>query len=120
MFLSYSHDSPEHKRWVGELASRLVGSGVDVIIDQWDTGPGDDLPKFMEKSVTRANRVLAILGTDAYVQKADDGKGGVGYEAMILTGEARQESRPKQIYPDHSPARRQREKTLSSWTRAFT
>ena len=86
VFVSYSHDSPEHKRWVGELASDLVGSGVDVIIDQWDTGPGDDLPKFMEKSVTRANRVLAIC-TDAYVQKADDGKGGVGYEAMILTGE---------------------------------
>ena len=86
VFVSYSHDSPEHKRWVGELASRLVGSGVDVIIDQWDTGPGDDLPKFMEKSVTRANRVLVIC-TDAYVQKADDGMGGVGYEAMILTGE---------------------------------
>ncbi|MGB8472516.1 MAG: toll/interleukin-1 receptor domain-containing protein [Candidatus Acidiferrum sp.] len=86
VFVSYSHDCPEHKRWVGELASRLVGSGVDVIIDQWDTGPGDDLPKFMEKSVTRANRVLAIC-TDAYVQKADDGTGGVGYEAMILTGE---------------------------------
>lgn len=86
VFISYSHDSPEHKRWVGELASRLVKAGVDVVIDQWDTGPGDDLPKFMEKSVSRADRVLAVC-TDAYVQKADDGTGGVGYEAMILTGE---------------------------------
>src|SRR6266496_6127271 len=86
VFASYSHDTPEHKRWVGELASKLVKSGVDVIIDQWDTGPGDDLPKFMEKAVGRADRVLLIC-SDPYVQKADDGKGGAGYEAMIVTGE---------------------------------
>jgi hypothetical protein len=86
VFVSYSHDTAEHKRWVGELASRLVRGGVDVIIDQWDTGLGDDLPKFMEKAVGRADRVLLIC-SDAYVQKADDGKGGAGYEAMIVTGE---------------------------------
>jgi hypothetical protein len=84
--MSYSHDSPEHKRWVGELAAKLVKKGVDVILDQWNTGPGDDLPKFMERAVGGADRVLMIC-TDAYVQKADDGKGGVGYEAMIVTGE---------------------------------
>ncbi len=86
VFVSYSHDTPEHKRWVGELASRLVKAGVNVIIDQWETGPGDDLPKFMEKAVSHADRVLVIC-SDAYVQKADDGKGGAGYEAMIVTGE---------------------------------
>jgi TIR domain len=74
VLVSYSHDSPEHKRWVGELAAKLVKKGVDVILDQWDTGPGDDLPKFMEKAVGRADRVLMIC-SDAYVQKADDGKG---------------------------------------------
>src|SRR5205823_4810848 len=58
----------------------------NVTLDQWDTGPGDDLPKFMERAVTQADRVLVIC-SDVYVQKADDGKGGVGYEAMIVTGE---------------------------------
>jgi len=86
VFISYSHDNPEHKRWVGELASRLVKSAIDTIIDQWETGFGDDLPKFMEQSIDRADRVLVIC-SDAYVQKADDGKGGAGYEAMIVTGE---------------------------------
>jgi hypothetical protein len=86
VLVSYSHDSPQHKRWVGEIAAKLVTKGVDVILDQWDTGPGDDLPKFMEKAVGRSDRVLMIC-SDAYVQKADDGKGGVGYEAMIVTGE---------------------------------
>jgi TIR domain len=86
VFVSYSHDSPEHKRWVGEFASTLVENGIDVIFDQWDLGPGDDVPKFMEHGVTQVDRVLMIC-TDSYVRKVDDGKGGVGYEAMIVTGE---------------------------------
>jgi len=86
VFVSYSHDSPEHKRWVTELCSTLVRNGVDVILDQWDLGLGDDVPKFMEQSVRSADRVLMIC-TETYVHKANDGKGGVGYEAMIVTGE---------------------------------
>jgi hypothetical protein len=86
VFISYSHDNPTHKRWVGEFASKLVQNGVDVILDQWDLGPGDDIAKFMEKSVSDGDRVLMIC-TEAYVKKADEGKGGVGYEAMIVTGE---------------------------------
>jgi hypothetical protein len=86
VFISYSHDSPAHKKWVGELASKLVKNGIDVILDQWDLGLGDDVPKFMEKSVAAADRVLMIC-TETYVRKTDEGKGGVGYEAMIVTGE---------------------------------
>ncbi len=86
VFISYSHDNPNHKKWVAELSSELVENGVDVIIDQWDLGFGDDVPKFMENSVAQADRVLMIC-TETYVRKADEGKGGVGYEAMIVTGE---------------------------------
>jgi len=86
VFISYSHDTAEHKRWVGELASTLVTKGVEVILDQWDTGPGDDLYRFMQSSLITANRVLVIC-TEPYVHKANDGTGGVGYESMILTGE---------------------------------
>ncbi len=42
------------------MASKLVKSGVEVILDQWDLGFGDDVPKFMEKSVGRSDRVLMI------------------------------------------------------------
>jgi hypothetical protein len=86
VFISYSHDSKEHKAWVASFAQRLVDNGVDVLFDQWDLGPGDDVPKFMEQAVAKAERVLMIC-TEAYVRKADDGKGGVGYEAMVVTGE---------------------------------
>jgi hypothetical protein len=64
----------------------LIGKGIDVILDQWDLGLGDDVPKFMENALKEADRVLMIC-TDLYVQKADEGEGGVGYEAMIVTGE---------------------------------
>jgi len=86
VFVSYSHDSPEHKRWVAELAAKLMSSGINVVLDQWELRLGDDLPKFMERGVRDSDRVLMIC-TEPYVHKADDGKGGVGYEAMIVTGE---------------------------------
>jgi hypothetical protein len=86
VFISYSHDSPEHKRWVLEFAGKLRANGVEVISDFWDTRPGDDLLRFMERSVTKANRVLLIC-TETYVKKANDGVGGAGYEAMIVGGE---------------------------------
>ena len=41
VFISYSHDSPEHRRWVSELGAKLRDNGVDAILDQWDLGPGD-------------------------------------------------------------------------------
>jgi hypothetical protein len=34
VFISYSHDSRDHKKWVAELASNLVANGIDVILDQ--------------------------------------------------------------------------------------
>lgn len=86
VFISYSHDSPEHKQWVADLARRLVSNGVETIFDQWDLRLGDDLPKFMEKAVRDADRVLMIC-SDIYAQKANGGRGGVGYEAMVVTGE---------------------------------
>lgn len=86
IFISYSHDNRDHKKWVADLASTLVTKGVDVAFDQWDLGPGDDVPKYMEQSVRGADRVLMIC-TEQYVHKANDGKGGVGYEAMVVTGE---------------------------------
>lgn len=86
VFLSYSHDSRDHKRWVAKLAETLRSKHVEVIFDQWDLEPGDDVPKFMERAVKSADRVVMVC-SEPYVRKANDGKGGVGYEAMIVTGE---------------------------------
>lgn len=86
VFISYSHDSQDHKKWVLDLAMRLRNNGIDAIIDQWELKPGDDLPHFMETHLANSDYVLMIC-TDRYVSKANSGVGGVGYEKMIVTAE---------------------------------
>lgn len=98
VFISYSHDSQEHKDWVLALATRLVANGVDVVLDQWNLTLGSDLPLFMESGLTGAQRVLAIC-SDPYVAKANKGVGGVGYEKMILTANLMQSISDDRIIP---------------------
>lgn len=86
VFISYSHDSQEHKKWILDLATRLRSSGVDAIIDQWELRPGDDLPHFMETHLADSDYVVMVC-TDKYVEKANSGTGGVGYEKMIITAD---------------------------------
>lgn len=86
VFISYSHDTLDHKKWVLDLATRLRSSGIDAIIDQWELSPGDDLPHFMETHLASSDRVLMVC-TERYVEKANSGSGGVGYEKMIVTSE---------------------------------
>jgi len=82
VFVSYSHDSQEHKDWVLGLSTRLVRNGVDVILDQWDVTLGGDLPHFMETGLTAADRVLATC-TPAYVLKANAGLGACAAEVEL-------------------------------------
>jgi TIR domain len=98
LFVSYSHDSDLHKDWVLALATRLVANGVDIVLDQWDLTLGSDLPRFMEQGLTGAQRVLAIC-TEPYVFKANAGRGGVGYEKMILTAQLMQDITSDRIIP---------------------
>jgi hypothetical protein len=86
VFISYSHDDRGHRRWVLGLGEELRRNGVDPIIDAWDLRPGADVLKFMEHSLINADRVLLIC-TEKYVDKMNDGVGGVGYEAIIVTSE---------------------------------
>ncbi len=98
VFVSYSRDSEQHKDWVLTLATRLVSNGVNILLDQWDLTLGSDLPRFMESGLTAADRVLAIC-TDKYVEKANAGVGGVGYEKMILTAQLKQNVTADRIIP---------------------
>lgn len=84
VFISYSHDSQEHKKWILKFATRLRNNGIDAVLDQWELKAGDDLPHFMETNLVKANFILMIC-TERYVEKANGGSGGVGYEKMIIT-----------------------------------
>ena len=98
VFISYSHDSPEHRRWVSELGAKLRHNGIDAILDQWDLGPGDDVTQFMERGIIDSDRVLVIC-TDSYVRKANADEGGVGYERMIVTAQLAQNLETNKLIP---------------------
>ncbi|MEJ7137428.1 toll/interleukin-1 receptor domain-containing protein [Amphibiibacter pelophylacis] len=97
-FVSYSHDSQTHKKWVLEFAIRLRNCGIDAILDQWDLRPGDDIPHFVERNLASADKVLMIC-TDEYVAKANSGTGGVGYEKMIVTSNMMQSIDSNKVIP---------------------
>ncbi|MBU4216207.1 MAG: TIR domain-containing protein [Actinobacteria bacterium] len=104
-FISYSWDSEDHKAWVRSLAERLVGQGVDVVLDHWDLGPGKDIAVFIERSI-RENKFILAVCTPNYKIKSENREGGAGYEGTIITGEIFKSSTPemteemkKQIIP---------------------
>lgn len=90
VFISYSHDSNEHRKWVGKLVQdlgrQLKSSNANLVFDQSNLNPGQDIARFMEQGISESDYVLVIC-TSNYNQKADNGHGGVGYEKMIITSE---------------------------------
>jgi hypothetical protein len=84
VFISYAWESEELKKWVLELAKHLRSNGINVTLDQWHLGLGDNRFQFMEQSVTRSEFVLVIC-TPIYAEKSEERSGGVGYESNIIT-----------------------------------
>ena len=85
VFISYSWDSRSHKAWVRKLAERLEANGIRVWLDEWHVRPGDSLTRFMESKIRSSGHVLVIC-TPSYARKANQRKGGVGYEQQIISG----------------------------------
>ena len=98
VFVSYSHDSPEHKQWVLRLASKLRENGVDAVLDQWDCVPPMDVTRFMEDNLRDSKQVI-IVCTELYIKKANLKSGGVGYERMIITAELARNLDTKKFIP---------------------
>jgi hypothetical protein len=86
VFVSYAWEGRDHKQWVRELAVRLRMDGVELLLDQWELRPGDQLPEFMEKSVRTSDAVL-IVCSPSFKEKSDTRAGGVGYEGSVITAE---------------------------------
>ena len=86
VFVSYSHDGEGHSNWVLQLATRLRYNGVDAILDKWNLALGQDIAAFIEKGLSKSQRVLCIC-SENYIKKANGLKGGVGFEKKIMTAE---------------------------------
>jgi hypothetical protein len=91
VFISYTHDSPEHKGRVLEISERLRSDGVDCHIDQYEDSPPEGWARWMDKQIEESNFVL-IVCTEKYERrfkgKEEAGKGlGAKWEGAIITQE---------------------------------
>lgn len=88
VFISYAWSRQKTQDDVLELAHRLVHDGIDVVLDKWDLKEGNDKYVFMERCVTdeSINRVL-IICDQAYQERANSRKGGVGDETAVISSE---------------------------------
>jgi hypothetical protein len=98
VFISYSWDSDEHREWVLTLATRLRQEGVDVVLDEWNLGLGENRFHFMERSVVSAEFILLVC-TPIYAEKSNDREGGVGYESNIITTQIAEKTDKQKFIP---------------------
>jgi hypothetical protein len=89
IFISYSHDSPEHSVHVLAFSDRLRSEGIDCHIDQYEESPPEGWPRWMHNQIKKADFVLVIC-TEKYRQRfqgeEETGKGlGANWEGAIIT-----------------------------------
>jgi hypothetical protein len=85
VFLSYSHDSPEHSEWVRKLATDLRRNGVDAFLDVWDLLPGSNFKYRIESALASADHVIAVC-TPRYREVAERRRNiGIGYEDGLVS-----------------------------------
>ena len=97
-FVSYSHEGENHSDWVLQLATRLRSNGVDVILDRWNLQLGGNLGSFIDQGLSESNRVLCVC-SQGYVEKANSGISGVGYEKTVITAELLSDSNTDWVIP---------------------
>ncbi len=88
VFISYSHESPEHDEQVLKLADRLRREGVDAWIDRYEPHPPQGWPRWMQQQIEIADFVLLVC-TETYCRRFEGreapGRGlGVAWEGLLI------------------------------------
>ncbi|HEX3045013.1 MAG TPA: tetratricopeptide repeat protein [Bacillota bacterium] len=78
VFISYSHDSPEHANRILALSDRLRTDGIDCILDQYEPTPSEGWPRWMDKQIQNADYVLMICTEPYYKRVMGEEKPGIG------------------------------------------
>lgn len=91
VFISYSHDSDEHRQRVLGLSERLRADGIETILDRYveNGSPSEGWPRWMMNGLDRATHVLCVC-TETYYRRFRGhevpGKGkGVDWEGALVT-----------------------------------
>lgn len=91
VFMSYSHDSPDHKSQVLSLSNRLRSEGVDCHLDQYELSPPEGWPRWMLTQIDWADFVLVICTQEyerRFLGRTDPERGfGAKWEGMVITQE---------------------------------
>ena len=92
VFISYSHDSDEHRQRVLALSERLRRDGIATLLDRYVNGsPPEGWPRWMLNGLNDASQVLCVC-TETYYRRFRGfevpGKGkGVDWEGSLMTQE---------------------------------
>jgi|GEM_PF-1257214 len=81
VYISYSHDSAEHRERVIELAQRLRRDGIDAWIDRFEPAPPQGWPRWMQEQLERADFILVVC-TPIYRQRFE-GSRTINWEGML-------------------------------------
>jgi hypothetical protein len=91
VFVSYSHDSDEHKARVMAFVARLRGEGIAVVYDEDVArvgGPDEGWPRWCERQIVESDYVLACctaMFNERFEGKQQEGEGnGVAWEAVSI------------------------------------
>lgn len=100
VFISYSWSSERFKNTVRSWADQLLAHGIDVVLDQYDLRPGDDMYAFMERMVldSSVTNVLIICDKE-YSNKANSRDSGVGTESQIISSELYKKVKQSKFIP---------------------
>ena len=93
VFISYSHDSDEHREWVLGLSESLRKNGIETILDRYvrNGSPPGGWPRWMSNSLDETTHVLCVC-TETYYRRfhghevPDKGKG-VDWEGAMIAQE---------------------------------
>lgn len=103
VFISYSHDSSEHKERVLQLSNHLRSEGVDCNIDQYETSPSQGWSRWMINQMEEADYVLVICTKNyerRFKGKEEVGKGlGSNLEGLVITQELYEAAKNTQFIP---------------------
>jgi hypothetical protein len=92
VFISYSHDSDDHRKRVLGFSERLRADGIETVLDQYVNGvPLEGWPRWMLNQLDAASFVLVVC-TETYYRrfrgKEVPGRGkGVDWEGALITQE---------------------------------
>lgn len=89
VFISYTHDSQEHKKRVLQLADKLRAEGIDCHLDQYEDSPPEGWARWMVNQVKQASFVLTVC-TENYERRFEGheiaNKGlGAQWEGAVIT-----------------------------------